>query len=64
MSRAVYLETFGCQMNEYDSDIVRTILLQHDFEFTTHLDDADVVLMNTCAIRESHMNGFMVDLLD
>jgi len=53
MSRAVYLETFGCQMNEYDSDIVRTILLQHDFEFTTHLDDADVVLMNTCAIRES-----------
>ena len=53
MSRAVYLETFGCQMNEYDSDIVRTILKQHDFEFTNNLDDADIVLMNTCAIRES-----------
>ncbi|MBQ27628.1 MAG: tRNA (N6-isopentenyl adenosine(37)-C2)-methylthiotransferase MiaB [Nitrospiraceae bacterium] len=53
MSHAVYLETFGCQMNEYDSDIIRTILKQHDFKFTNHLDDADVVLMNTCAIRES-----------
>ena len=53
MSRTVYLETFGCQMNEYDSDIVRTILKQHDFEFTNTLDDADIVLMNTCAIRES-----------
>ena len=53
MSRAVYLETFGCQMNAYDSDIVRAILAQHDFTFTSHLDDADVVLMNTCAIRES-----------
>ena len=53
MSRAVYLETFGCQMNEYDSDIVRAILARHDFTFTSCLDDADVVLMNTCAIRES-----------
>ncbi len=53
MTRTVYLETFGCQMNEYDSDIVRTILTQHDFVFTPHLDNADVVLMNTCAIRES-----------
>ena len=53
MSRSVYLETFGCQMNEYDSDIVRAILARHDFTFTSCLDDADVVLMNTCAIRES-----------
>ena len=53
MSRTVYLETFGCQMNEYDSDIVRTLLKQDGFSFTTHLDDADIVLMNTCAIRES-----------
>jgi len=53
MNRTVYLETYGCQMNEYDSDIVRTILKRHNFAFTLNINDADIVLMNTCAIRES-----------
>ena len=49
----VYLETYGCQMNEYDSELVRTILHDGSFRMTPTLDDADVVLLNTCAIRES-----------
>ncbi len=49
----VYLETYGCQMNEYDSELVRTILQNGSFRMTPELDDADVVLLNTCAIRES-----------
>tara|TARA_B100000315_G_scaffold212344_1_gene209673 strand:+ start:13670 stop:14992 length:1323 start_codon:yes stop_codon:yes gene_type:complete len=53
MIHTIYLETFGCQMNEYDSGIIRSILKQHDFEFTNHVDNADIVLINTCAIRES-----------
>lgn len=49
----VYLETFGCQMNEYDSELIRAILRRHNYEFTDHDSQADVVLLNTCAIREN-----------
>lgn len=52
----VYMETFGCQMNEYDSEIVRSLLKTRGFEFTPHDDEADVILFNTCAIRENAHN--------
>ena len=48
----VYVETFGCQMNEYDSELVRSILRQNHFELVDAPERADVVLLNTCAIRE------------
>ncbi len=48
----VHLETFGCQMNEYDSELVRRLLVKAGYGFTDHRERADVVLMNTCAIRE------------
>lgn len=49
----VYLETYGCQMNEYDSELIRSILAAEKFEFVPSQDGADVVLLNTCAIREN-----------
>jgi len=49
----VYLETYGCQMNEYDSELVKSILASSDYEVTTREDEADVILLNTCAIREN-----------
>ena len=49
----VFLETYGCQMNEYDSELVRAILKNGSFRMTSTIEDADVVLLNTCAIRES-----------
>ncbi len=49
----VHIETFGCQMNEYDSELVRSLLIQHGFVFTEDRERADIVLMNTCAIREN-----------
>lgn len=52
----VYVQTFGCQMNEYDTELVRSLLKDRGFAFTEHPEQADVVLMNTCAIRENAHN--------
>ncbi|USN98147.1 MAG: MiaB/RimO family radical SAM methylthiotransferase [Phycisphaeraceae bacterium] len=51
-SRSVYLETFGCQMNELDSELVVGQLASLGYRFTTDADRADVVLYNTCSVRE------------
>ena len=48
----VYLETFGCQMNELDSELVRGQLLRLGYSFVDRPDDAEVVLFNTCSVRE------------
>ena len=52
----VFIETFGCQMNEYDTEVVRSILKARGYGFTDSADSADVVLLNTCAIREKAHN--------
>lgn len=49
----VHIETFGCQMNESDSELVRSMLKREGFVFTPDRERADVVLVNTCAIREN-----------
>jgi tRNA-2-methylthio-N6-dimethylallyladenosine synthase len=49
----IFLETFGCQMNEYDSELIRSILCGHQHTFVENLDQAEVALLNTCAIREN-----------
>ncbi len=51
--KKVYLETYGCQMNEYDSELIKAILEKNNYTMVGGQDDADVVLLNTCAIREN-----------
>ncbi|HTC20707.1 MAG TPA: tRNA (N6-isopentenyl adenosine(37)-C2)-methylthiotransferase MiaB, partial [bacterium] len=46
------METFGCQSNVLESDHVAGLLLKNDFSFTSTLEEADVILFNTCSIRE------------
>lgn len=48
-----YIETYGCQMNRNDSEVVAAVMQQGGFEHTESLDEADVVLINTCAIRDN-----------
>jgi tRNA-2-methylthio-N6-dimethylallyladenosine synthase len=47
-----YIESYGCQMNFSDSEIVASILAQHGYSLTSNIFDADLVLLNTCSIRE------------
>jgi len=51
-SQKIFLETYGCQMNEYDSELVRSILKKENYEFVSDEFKADIVMLNTCAIRE------------
>ena len=51
--RRVYIETYGCQMNVADSEVVAGILSAGGFELTGRIAEADVILVNTCAIRET-----------
>src|SRR5256885_9786899 len=48
----LYLETFGCQMNVLDSDLVLSQLRAHGYNQTDERDAADVVIYNTCSVRE------------
>jgi tRNA-2-methylthio-N6-dimethylallyladenosine synthase len=50
--KKVYLETFGCQMNVSDSERVATSLQLNGFEITKDQENADVILVNTCSVRE------------
>ena len=51
--KKVYIETYGCQMNEYDSEIVKTILIKKGYDFTNEPNDAQVIFLNTCSVREN-----------
>ncbi|MFD2563013.1 tRNA (N6-isopentenyl adenosine(37)-C2)-methylthiotransferase MiaB [Aquimarina rubra] len=51
-TRKLFIESYGCQMNFSDSEIVASILAKEGFNTTQNLEDADLVLVNTCSIRE------------
>ena len=47
-----YIESYGCQMNFADSEIVASILNENGFGATRNFEEADLILLNTCSIRE------------
>src|SRR5688572_23522148 len=65
--RKLYIESYGCQMNFSDSEIVASILNENGFDTTSDINSADVVFLNTCSIRDkaeqtvryrlTHING-------
>ena len=55
-SKKVFLQTFGCQMNEYDSEVVKTALEKQGYVLTDAEEKADVVILNTCSVREHAEN--------
>jgi tRNA-2-methylthio-N6-dimethylallyladenosine synthase len=51
--KKLYIETYGCQMNFSDSEIVGSIMKDDNYEITTDKKEADVIFLNTCSIREN-----------
>lgn len=68
LKRKLYIESYGCQMNFSDSEIVASILSKEGFDTTSDIAKADLIFLNTCSIREkaeqtvrnrlNHINGF------
>jgi tRNA-2-methylthio-N6-dimethylallyladenosine synthase len=58
----LFIRTFGCQMNEYDSDRMADVLAGEGLTLTDRPDDADVILFNTCSVREKAQERVFHDL--
>ena len=52
MSKKLFIETYGCQMNFADSEVVAAVMKMADYELCESIDEADAVFINTCSIRE------------
>lgn len=53
MSKKIYIETYGCQMNVGDSEVIFSILGNEGYERTVSMEEADVILANTCSVRDN-----------
>ncbi len=63
MSKKVFIKTFGCQMNEYDSDKMVDVLgAAQGYEPTQNVEEADLILFNTCSVREKAQEKVFSDL--
>ena len=52
-NKNLYIETYGCQMNFSDSEIVSSIMLENDYRITEDISNADTIFINTCSIRDN-----------
>ena len=52
MSKSLYIQSYGCAMNFSDSEIVASILKKEGYNLSNKIETADLVLINTCSIRE------------
>ena len=55
-TKSYFIETYGCQMNVYDSELVASFLEKSGYQSTTDYNNADVVFLNTCSIRDNAEN--------
>ena len=51
--KKLFIETYGCQMNAGDSEIVVSIMQEHGYRYTAQINEADIILINTCSIRDN-----------
>ena len=51
--KKLYIETYGCQMNVADSEVVASVMQMAGYELTDRLEQADAVFLNTCSVRDN-----------
>ena len=51
--KKVYIETYGCQMNVADTEVIFSLLSKHGYERTEDMSEADVIMANTCSVRDN-----------
>lgn len=61
-TKKIHIETYGCQMNVADSEVVAAIMETAGYEMSDSPDDADAILINTCSVRENAEKKFSTDL--
>ena len=52
-ARKIFIETYGCQMNVADSELVVSVMLNNGFSVTDKINEADIIFINTCAVRDN-----------
>ena len=62
VGRKFYIRTYGCQMNEHDTEVMAGIFMALGYEPTENIEESDIVLLNTCAIREGAENKVFGEL--
>ena len=62
MTKKYYIHTFGCQMNVHDSEKIAGILSESDYGPADSIEEADVIVLNTCSIREKAEQKFYSEL--
>ncbi|MFN7182107.1 MAG: tRNA (N6-isopentenyl adenosine(37)-C2)-methylthiotransferase MiaB [Planctomycetota bacterium] len=50
--KRIYIETYGCQMNVLDSEMIKSMLHKHGYEITNNIKEADIIMANTCSVRQ------------
>ena len=61
-NKTYYIQTFGCQMNEHDSETIAGMLKEKGYEPTQEREGAGIIIMNTCSVRENADNRFFGQL--
>ena len=52
MNKTVFIQTYGCQMNQYDSERILQVMARQGYIQTERIDAADLILLNTCSVRD------------
>ena len=60
--KKLYIKTYGCQMNFYDSEQISNLLSSTGYSITENCEDADLILLNTCHIRDKAVEKTFSDL--
>ena len=62
MKKQLFIHTFGCQMNVHDSSQILSLLAKHGYEKVDHAEEAALIILNTCSIREKAAQKIMSQL--